>query len=355
MANPLINRDVPIVWNLAATVVGALAVLAVVGWMALDRLESLVALQTAMSNRTAQARQLASGLLVAQDLRVVTRDLQHQPSVDAVKAVAERVAQLQAEAAGLLHHANGRIVELAARERLDDLELRFASLATAAGHVAALRTAVIDADQQRVLQARAPFDENAHILAGDLVRGSATQAASGWSEAQDALAAYRLALGRVQAGALMVMATGDVAAANAVFDATDDAARSMAKLLGGDLPDSVKADAQAADARGREVVEASLALVAQSLRLEHMAQTEMETASDALQSASKDTDRWLTSQDAVSSAAFVTASRLAVRDMTLAIGCAALLVVVLGGMVTWVIGGPIRDRTVRVSEAASVR
>jgi hypothetical protein len=241
------------------------------------------------------------------------------------------------------------------RERLDDLVLRLDALATAAGHVAALRTEVIDTDQQRLLQARAPFDETTHIFAVDLARGPVTQAANDRSESQEALTAYRLAVGRVQAAALMVMATGDVAAANEAFDATDDAARSMAKLLGGNLADAVKSDAQAADARGREMVEAGLALVAQSLRLERMAQTEMETASDALQTASEDAQRWLTSQAEAASAAFVTARRLAVRDMTLAIGCAALLVIAFGGLMTWVIAGPTRNQTVRMNEAASAQ
>lgn len=62
---------------------------------------------------------------------------------------------------------------------------------------------------------------------------------------------YRLAMSRVQAAAMMFMATGSGSAANDVRGAAEDATAAMAAILSGPAPDAVKADARMVDSIGK--------------------------------------------------------------------------------------------------------
>src|ERR1700686_3021711 len=86
-------RDLPIGFKLALTVVGALSLLTGVSWFALDRLGFVTAMQENVAAQSAVEHQVHRSLLAAQELRVVSRELQMQQTVGGIRTALERATK----------------------------------------------------------------------------------------------------------------------------------------------------------------------------------------------------------------------------------------------------------------------
>ena len=95
-------RDLPIGLKLLMTSAGALCLMSGVAWFALDRLTVVGALQDGVAEQAGYERAVQRSLLAAQELRVVSRELQILQTVPSVKAAAERAAQQRAAAQQIL-------------------------------------------------------------------------------------------------------------------------------------------------------------------------------------------------------------------------------------------------------------
>jgi len=86
-------RDLSIGIKLAATVIGALSLLTGVSLFALDRLGFVTALQDNVAAQSAAEHQVQRSLLAAQELRVISRELQVQQTVGGVRNALERATK----------------------------------------------------------------------------------------------------------------------------------------------------------------------------------------------------------------------------------------------------------------------
>src|ERR1700677_2479266 len=95
-------RDLPLGFKLAGTTIGALSLLIGVSWFAFDRLGFVTTMQKASATQSIVERQAQRGLIAAQDLRVVARDVQGQQSVAGVASALDRAGKLSEAATALL-------------------------------------------------------------------------------------------------------------------------------------------------------------------------------------------------------------------------------------------------------------
>jgi methyl-accepting chemotaxis protein len=360
-----VMRDLPVAWKLAVTSVGALGLLALVSWMGLDRLATVGALQDGATQRVANERQVQRSLLAALELRVVSRELQHQQTVAAVKAAAERAEQRRTDAAGLLGSAREQ-AQAEERELLVQALQRLDEMAAAVASVASLRTEIITSRQKRLFQVRPMFESSLRTFAEELARGTAAQSGvdsvrevnnqgtvDQHDPALEALTRYRLEMARLQSAALMFMATGNGSAVNEVRDATAEARRSMKVILEAKLPDAVKSDARMAETIGTGMAQAVEDLIGLSRRLDGMVQTEVESASQAMQTAIESVVRSVTEQVQEASDRAANARVTARRQMLLLITGIAVFLVVIGMLTTQLISGPMRGLTRAVKAIAA--
>jgi hypothetical protein len=96
-------RDLPIGFKLTITVVGALALLTGVSLFALNRLDFVTALQEKVTTQSVIEHQVQLSLLAAQDLRVVSRELQLQQTVAGVRNALSRATKQTEIATSLMH------------------------------------------------------------------------------------------------------------------------------------------------------------------------------------------------------------------------------------------------------------
>jgi hypothetical protein len=250
-------RDLPIGFKLAMTVAGALSLLVGVSWFALDRLRFVTAMQLDAAAHAAVERQVQHGLITAQELRVIARELQAQQTVTGIRSAFERAEQQTAAATKLVREIDAG----PDRKLVEDAVVRLNGLMDAVRRAATLRSDLLTARQKRLFQARPTFETAMTTLFDELARGAAmgggvavvrdTTGQSLQADQRDptieAANRYRLAMSRIQGAALMFMATGNGSAANDVRDATSQAASSMATILSGPAPDDIKADAHMVD------------------------------------------------------------------------------------------------------------
>lgn len=344
-------RDLSIGIKLAATVVGALSMLCGVAWFALDRLEFVTALQAGVAEQAAHARHVQESLVAAQELRVVSREIQSQQTVAGIKSALQRASQQKDAARALLGSAgDGAALDnlMAAVQRAADLRL----------DMLALR-------QKRLFQVRATFETSLTTLTNELASGAvlgsgveSVRAAGTVAEADqrdptiDALAKYRLAMSRLQQAALMFLATGNGSAANEVRDATTEQEAAMKAVLDGPAADAIKRDAQVVDAIGKGIASASAELIAIARKLDQAAGPEVEAASQAMRAA---LDAIVASARQREQSAVATAQQAGIeasRNIMAAIGVVAVLMIVSGIIVTRMIAGPIRRLTISVQAIA---
>jgi methyl-accepting chemotaxis protein len=350
-------RNLPIAWKLGISTVGALGLLVLIAWMGLDRLATVGALQDIVARQMSDEQLVQRSLLAALELRVVSRELQHQQTTGNVKGALERADKRHKEAAELLTKArdqarpDDRQPIVQALQRLDDM-------AAAVSRAAGLRSDIITSRQRRLFQVRPTFEASLRSLVEDISRGGAAK--SGVDSVRDqavqantdqfdpalqALTRYRLAMERLQAAALMFLATGNGGAVNEVRESGAEAQRSMATILQANLSDAVKADAHLSETIGNSMAKAAEDLIAQSRQLDDMVQTDVEHASQAMQAAIERVVETVSAR--VQSASDLAAEgRVAARQQMLwLIAGIASLLVVIGGMATQVISSPMRGLT----------
>ena len=357
-------RDLPIGVKLAATVVGALSLLTGVSLFAFDRLGFVTAMQENVAAHSAVEHQVQRSLLAAQELRVVSRELQVQQTVGGVRNALERAGKQTELAAGLMREVKAGPDQ----PLLDDALVRLNGLMGAVKKAADLRTELLSVRQKRLFQARPMFETALTTLMNELARGAALE--SGVNSVRDsveqtqadqrdptieAVNRYRLGMSRVQAAAMMFMATGSGSAASDVRDATADASAAMAAVLSGPAPDAIKADARMVDSIGKGIGAASGELIEITRQLDQLAGTEVEKASQAMRSAfEKLAEAAADRQHGASNLALAAGAR-ASNNLLMMVAVIAVLTAGLGAVVTRMLAGPIRHLTRIVQAIAGGR
>jgi methyl-accepting chemotaxis protein len=156
---------------------------------------------------------------------------------------------------------------------------------------------------------------------------------------------YRLALSRIQAGAMMFMATGAKSAANDIRAATSEATASMAAILSGTAPDVVKQDARMVDTIGSGIATAATELVAMSGQLDQVVGAEVEAAGQSMRAAFEKLAQAAEERGKAASDSAVEAGRQAASHIVLMVAAITVLMVTLGTVVTFLLSGPIHRLT----------
>lgn len=344
-------RNLPIAFKLAITVVGALSLLAGVSLFALNRLEFVTAMQQGASAQVSVERQVQSGLIAAQELRVVARELQVQQNVAGIRSALDRAAK-QSEAATALMRAIGAGPD---QPLVNDALARLDDLLGAVRKAAALRTDLLTARQKRLFQARPTFETAMTTLMTELaqgdamgggvasVRGSGEVAhADQHDPAIEAANRYRLAMSRVQSAVMMFMATGNGSAANDIRDAATEAAASMAAILSSPASEAIKSDARVVDTIGKGIAAASADLLAMSRQLDQVAGTDVEGASQAMRTAFGKLAETAANRGHAASGIALAAADQASDNILMMVGAITLLMVFLGTFMIRLLAGPIR-------------
>lgn len=358
-------RDLSIGWKLGVSILGALALLTGVSWFALDRMEAIGAMQDELAAQAAVERQVRESLPAAGELRVASTALQTQQTVNQVKAVRERAEQQHGLAKGALAKAREMTGDAADRARLDSAIAGLDAVWDVVKRQADLRRDMVIGRQKNLFQARPTFESALttliqEVAAGQATRGGVESVREGGAvptvEANGAgtkeIAEYRLAMSRVLSGAVMFMATANGAAANEVREAAALAATTMAALLAGETPDAVKADARTVDTLGRGIALSALELLDQTKRLEAMRTEDLEQASQALREAAGQAVAAFAARVSAASGRSVEGRATATWTMTLFIGVAAILMVVMGAFIARLIAAPIGRLTREVRRIA---
>ncbi|HBK09431.1 MAG TPA: hypothetical protein DDZ81_26810 [Acetobacteraceae bacterium] len=352
-------RDLPIGFKLATTVAGALTLLAGVSWFGFNRLDFVVTMQRRAAAQSAVERQVQLGLIAAQELRVVARELQSQQGVAGVRSAVERAVKQTETARGLLREVDAGPDQPLVEEAVSRLD----GLLDAVKRAAALRDNLLTARQKRLFQARPIFETAIATLMDELARGTA--AVTGVASVREGGAAaladqrdpnieaanrYRLALSRVQAAAMMFMATGNKSAANDIRDAIADAEASMAVISFGADSAAIKTDVRMVDTIGKGIEAASNDLVAMSAALDQAAGTDVESASQAMQGAFERLAQMAAERGRDASDIAREAGTAASNNILVMAAVITLLMVTLGTVVTYMLASPIR-RLTRVVQA----
>jgi methyl-accepting chemotaxis protein len=357
-----IVRDLPIGFKLAMTVVGALSLLTGVSLFALDRLGFVTAMQEHVKTQSAVEHQVQRSLLAAQELRVVSRELQVQQTVSGVRSALERAARQTEQATALMHEVKAGPDQ----KLLDDALAQLNTLMSAVKRAADLRSDMLTARQKRLFQVRPMFETALTTLMNELARGTAmdggvasvrdTTAQPTQADQHDptieAVNRYRLAMSRVQAAAMMFMATGTGSAANDVRDATTEATASMAAILSGPAPDAIKTDAKLAQNIGVGIATASADLIQMSRQLDQVAGAEVEAGSQAMQSAFEKLAETADERQRSASSTALAAGSQAANNILMMVGVITLVMVGLGTVVIRMLAGPIRRLTRNVQAIA---
>jgi methyl-accepting chemotaxis protein len=360
-------RDLPIGAKLASTAVGALILLSVVSWFALERLVAVGAMQDGVATQAATERQIQRALLATLELRVVSRELQYQQTASSVNAAAERAAKQHAIARDDLQQARAESQNADDSDRLGKAIDHLDAIADAVKREAALRTAMLTVRQKRLLLVRPTFESSLGLFVEELARGGrmlsgvdsvrdTTGPAAANADQHDptlqAMTAYRLAMARMQGAALTFMATGSGAAANEVKDAIAEADRNMAIVMAHDLADAVKMDAKSVDTIGRSMDQAAIDLISQTQQLDAIAHTEVEAVSQSMQLEVEQVAQSIGARARAASEQARQARTAALHDIVLLIGGIAGLMLLFGSVTTYAIAAPIRSLTRAVQAIA---
>ncbi len=358
-------ENLPTGLKLALTSAGALFLLSIVSWFSLDRLAVVGSLQDGVAGLADEERTIQRSLLAALEIRVVSREIQHAQSVIAVRRVVERAEEQLGIARAILTEAADVQTDGVTSARLVDAASRLDDLLAVVRHAASVRTDIINTRQKRLFQVRPTFETSMQTLAVEMARGSAVlggvEAVRRGGEAvestftdpvQDELQCFRLAMARVQGGALMFMATSQGAAANDVRDGIAEAQKSMASILGSNVPDAIKNSAQLVEVLSTGISQAAIDLIALTRQLDEIVLTEVDDATQQVRTAFQLVGR-LYAQRVQEAANQALAGRKEARDdIFIMIGVITLLVIILGGVTTAIISLPLRRLASRVQGIA---
>ena len=328
---------------------------------------TVVGLQQHFVAQSGIEHQVQQGLVAAQELRVAARELMAQQTAADVRRTLDRATRQRAAAEELLRRLDAGPDQPLLDTALADLN----SLMETVGKAATLRADMITARQKHILQVR-PVLENAiktlteelshgAAMAGgvDSVRAAAQQTGGGSTDLSDpamlAATQYRLVMSRLQASALLFMATGNGSAANDVKNAATEAATSMEAILSNASSDAIRTDAHTVETIGAGLAKAAIELIDTSRQLDQLAGPQVEAASTRMQASFEALARSAETRahqaaDQAHDAAATAASNL--HAMLLGI---TVLMVALGTLTTWMLAAPIRRLTALVQEIAAGR
>jgi methyl-accepting chemotaxis protein len=157
---------------------------------------------------------------------------------------------------------------------------------------------------------------------------------------------------KMQGAALTFMATSSGSAANDLRDAIADADRYMAALMSHDLPGALKVDVGSVKTFGSSMAQVALELVAQTRQLDAIAQTDVETASQAMQQAIEQVAQSINVRVRAASGQASRARDVAQHDMVMLIGAIVGLMLLFGVGTSYAIAAPLRSLTRTVQAIA---
>ena len=353
------ERDLPIGIKLGLTVVGALAMLGTVAWLGLTTIDQLDLLQDRVAVATRSERQIKDALIAAQELRVVSQELAQQQVLGALRTVADRATGDVTRARSALEQARQSVPD-AVRQNLDAALGGLDAFSASLGQEAELRKAMLTTRQKRLFQMRPVYDQSLQSLRDDLVRGHAaatgvdavtsggtteTAVSAVLTQAREDFAGYALAMDKLQNAALTFLATGNSIAANEVKDGKIAAEARMAALLGAAVDDGIKADARTVDMLGKGVGQAAVELIDQTRQLETLATEQVAAASKKMADGIGAAAQVLSAQAETAHQEAMVDAADARRRILVFGGAVAILFVVFGTLVTWLIASPILGLT----------
>jgi methyl-accepting chemotaxis protein len=360
-------RDLPIAGKLMLTVVGALVVLSGVSWFALDRIAAIGQLQDGVAGQANRSRAMENSLVAAQELRVVSREIQSLQTLAAVRNAVERAGKGYAAAHEILERTRNETADGAEKVLLGEALQSLDKTSDVVKRVAALRSDMLTVRQKRLFQMRSVFEASLRTLSDEIERGTvlgtgvdAVREGGGPAAtteqrdpALEEVGAYRTAMMRLQGSALMFMATGNGGAANEVRDAATESARRMDKMLNGDLPEAVKGDARMVDAIGKGMSEAATDLIAQTKRLDEMVQNEVEATTRSMQDAIAKVVEVFAANVRTASERATDLRAEATREFIIFIFGIGVVMALCGGLITQAVAGPMRRLTRTVQSIAA--
>jgi methyl-accepting chemotaxis protein len=355
------ERDLPIGIKLGLTVVGALAMLGTLAWLGLTTIDQLDRLQTRVAGATRSEQQIKDTLIAAQELRVVSQELRQQQMLGALKTVAERATLDVTHSRDALERARQSAPDPAVRQNLEAALGGLNAFAASLAQEAELRKTMLTTRQKRLFQARPMYDRSLQSLRDELVQGhaavSGVEAVSGagttgavvesasLTQAREAFAGYALAMDQLQNGALTFLATGNSIAANDVKEAAVAAQTRMTALIDAATDNGLKGDARTVDMLGKGVAQAATELIDQTRQLDALANEQVAAASKTMDDGIGAAMRTLTAEAEAAHQEAASDAVAARRHILLFGGAIALVLVVSGTFMTWLIASPIRGLT----------
>ena len=349
-------RDLPVGWKLGLATCGALVLLTAVSWFALDRIDALGALQNEAAVQGAAERDVRGSLLAAAELRQVSTALPNLQGANQIKAALARGEEQFGLARDVLTKARDKAVGEQERRALDQALTALDATWDVVRRQADLRRTMLADRQKNLFQARPVFEAALAALLKDAATNGGP--AGGVDSVRQEAAAidpnapgmaeiteYRLAMGRVMAGAVQFMATGNGAAANDVRAAVEEADKSMTAFQSGAAVDAVKADGRMAATLGQSIGKAALTLIEQTRAQEDLSGNEMPRRTQALRSAVDAVVDVFTARAQTARDAARDGRASAAGTMLRFIAGVALLLLVTGAITTRLIAGPIRRLT----------
>ena len=349
-------RDLPVGWKLGLATCGALVLLTAVSWFALDRIDALGALQNEAAVQGAAERDVRGSLLAAAELRQVSTALPNLQGANQIKAALARGEEQFGLARDVLTKARDKAVGEQERRALDQALTALDATWDVVRRQADLRRTMLADRQKNLFQARPGFEAALAALLKDAATNGGP--AGGVDSVRQEAAAidpnapgmaeiteYRLAMGRVMAGAVQFMATGNGAAANDVRAAVEEADKSMTAFQSGAAVDAVKADGRMAATLGQSIGKAALTLIEQTRAQEDLSGNEMPRRTQALRSAVDAVVDVFTARAQTARDAARDGRASAAGTMLRFIAGVALLLLVTGAITTRLIAGPIRRLT----------
>lgn len=352
-------RDLPVGMKLAASVLGALSLLCGLSWFALDRLSFVTSQQAAVAEEAATADQIQASLVAAQELRVASRAVQSQQTIAAVRTLVQKAEVQKSVATNLLRKSDNH----ADTALLNDAAARLDHLMDTVQQVASLRTDILTLRQKRLFQVRSTFENSLTTLTAELANGAALASGvdsvrahesldASEQKAQDTvtpvlaiLTRYRLAMSRLQQSALMFIATGNGGAANDVREANKEQDAAMTALIAETPSDAIKNDIHLTQTLGKGIADASFDLITMTRKLDELADSEMDKASQALQTAFASLSTAMKQREQAAIQTAQDAGDDASRNILIALAAITVGLIVIGAVFTRLIAGPIRHLT----------
>ena len=352
--------------KLGLSAVVALLMLGAMYWSVAHGLTALAADQSRTMRVQETARDVDRALLLAAEGRTLGQELRHEQVPALLLRALHRIVSLGERTRTILRRAQAAEGGSMTGTLLAAANGSLSHFVAALAQEAALRRRLLTGRARDLIEARPTFEASLDAFAQELAQGgvvaSGVDAVTGQNAtvlppevlttARGRFTAYRLAMARMQNAALLFLATGNRAAANATDDATAQAKAALAALLASGIPAGTQQDARTMGMLGGGIAKAAAAAVRRTLTLDRFVAGPVALADRAMTAALRQVGARL---DRQARAQVLAAAREQgrVRARLLAIACGIALVLGLSGWLTArTIGRPIRAMTRTVQAMA---